>query len=164
MANGVTLYLDFDGVLHHDDVFWSRKVGIHMRAPGHALFEWMPILEDILRPYDNVRIVLSTTWVRVKSFEFAKKQLSGALAARVDGATFHRREMSRFHFENLSRGAQILADVSRRNPDHWLAIDNDDMDWPVEFRDNLIKTQDHLGLSEPAVQLALRERLSALLS
>ena len=159
---GVVLYLDFDGVLHHDEVYWSRKRGIHIRAPGHRLFEWAEILEEILAPYSEVSIVLATSWVRVKSYEFAKKQLSPALQSKVIGATFHRREMNKFVFENTARGEQIYADVKRRQPTAWLAIDNDDVGWPSHCRSNLIKTDDALGLSDPNVQAEIRTRLKKL--
>lgn len=159
---GIILYLDFDGVLHDDDVVWSRKRGIHMRTPSRFLFEWMPILEFLLQSYPEVKIVLSTSWVRVKSFDLAKKQLSPSLQSRVIGATFHRREMSKFKFDNQSRGAQIFSDVQRRCPATWFAIDNDDYEWPDHCRHQLIKTDDRSGLSDPRVQIAIQERLTAL--
>lgn len=158
-GSGPVLYLDYDGVLHHDEVYWSRGKGIHIRAPGHELFEWAHILADLLAPYPEVRIVLSTSWVRQKSFDFALKQLAPPLRVRVIGATFHRREMNKSTFDNMARGAQIYADVQRRRPTAWLAIDNDDEYWPSHCRDRLIKTEDHLGLSDPVVQSAVRVRL-----
>ncbi len=159
---GCVVYLDFDGVLHDDDVVWSRKLGIHMRTPGRVLFEWMPVLEELLHPHPEVKVVLSTSWVRVKNFDFAKKQLSSELQSRVIGATFHRRQMSKFEFDNQSRGAQILSDVRRRCPLTWFAIDNDDEAWPALCRQHLIKTDDRFGISDRGVQAAIRERLAAL--
>ncbi|XLZ73147.1 HAD domain-containing protein [Massilia sp. SR12] len=156
------VYLDFDGVLHHDAVYWSPKVGIHMRAPGAVLFEWAPILEQLLAPYPGAKIVLSTSWVRVKSFDFAKKQLPQSLQERVVGATFHRREMRKWTFDNMSRGAQVYADVQRRQPAAWVAIDNDAYNWPGHCLQHLIKTEDHLGLSDPEVQAAIQTRFATL--
>lgn len=145
-------YLDFDGVLHDDSVYWSEKIGIHIRHPGRTLFEWMPILEELLAPYPETRIILSTSWVRVKGFEFAKLKLSPVLQARVVGATFHNRETQKFDFDNMSRGAQVLADVHRRNPATWFAIDNDAVAWPAAYRDRLVLTHDRTGISDPVVQ------------
>jgi hypothetical protein len=160
--NLAVLYLDFDGVLHDDAVYWSPKIGIHILTPDRTLFEWMPILESLLVPYPEVKIVLSTSWVRARSFNFAKRQLAPALQGRVIGATFHNREMSKCVFDCMSRGAQVLADVQRRRPAAWLALDNDDQNWPANCRENLIKTEDHLGLSAPEVQAAIRERLASI--
>lgn len=161
-ADLVVVYLDYDGVLHDDAVYWSRKEGIHIRAPGATLFEWSYILEQLLAPHPDIRIVLSTSWVRVKSFDFAKKQLPPSLQERVIGATFHRRQMSKFAFDQMSRGAQIYADVQRRRPTAWLALDNDADKWPASCIENLIKTEDRHGLNDPTVQLAVRVRLAAL--
>lgn len=156
------LYLDYDGVMHHDNVYWSREKGIHIRdATGRTLFEWASILVDLLEPYSKVKIVLSTSWVKVKDFNFAKSKLPAALQSRVIGATFHHREMRKFEFDNMSRGAQIYADVQRRRPHAWFAIDNDDVSWPAHCLENLIKTQDHLGLSDPQVQNAIRAALAS---
>lgn len=154
------LYLDFDGVLHDEQVYFHPRRGIYIETPDRTLFEWMPILDELLTPQPDVRIVLSTSWVRVKSFEFAKKQLSPALQERVVGATFHRRHMRKESFAHLPRGEQIAQDVFRRAPQSWFAIDDDAMHWPEWCRDNLIKTNGSYGISDPKVQEAIRTMLA----
>jgi len=151
--------LDFDGVLHDDQVYWHPKRGIYVGTPGRALFEWMPVLEDLLAPYPDVKIVLSTSWVRVKSFDFAKKQLSRSLQNRVIGATFHRRHMRKDEFAALPRGVQIARDIARRKPQEWFAIDDEHEGWPEQFLYNYIRTDPAKGISEKSVQSAIRERL-----
>lgn len=98
--------------------------------------------------------------MRVKGFEFAKRQLTQSLQSRVIGATFHNRETQKFDFDNMSRGMQICADVGRRMPARWLAIDNDVQGRPAWCRDHLIKTEDRLGLSELVVQQLNRKMLA----
>lgn len=154
-------YCDYDGVLQDDAVYWSRREGIHIRTPGRKLFEWAFILEELLAPYPDVKIVLSTSWVRFKRFDFAKRRLPSGLQSRVIGATFHSKETHRYEFDNMSRGMQIYADVERRLPARWFAIDNDDHGWPSWCRDHLIKTDDRLGLSELAVQNQIRRMLAS---
>lgn len=154
-------YCDFDGVTHDDAVYSSRHGDLHMRTPGRTLFEWLPLLEDLLDPYPDVKIVLSTSWVRFKGFEFAKSRLTAGLQSRVIGATFDNRHIQKFDFDGMSRGLQICADVERRMPARWFAIDNDEKDWPAWCRDRLIKTDDRLGLSEPAVQDQIRKMLAS---
>jgi hypothetical protein len=154
-------YLDYDGCMHDDAVYFHPRRGIYMATPERALFEWMPILEKLLAPYPQVKIVLSTSWVCVRSFTFAKRQLSAALQARVIGATFHSRAMRREVFELMSRGEQILADVARRQPYRWFAIDNDSEGWPPHLRRQLVLTHDRLGVSEVAVQHEIAEILAS---
>lgn len=156
------LYLDYDGVLHDEEVYFHPRRGIYIETPDRTLFEWMPILDELLRPYPDVRIVLSTSWVRARSFEFAKKQLSPMLQERVIGATFHRRLTRKEWFASLPRGEQIAQDVFRRVPQSWFAIDDDAMYWPEWCRDNLIKTNGSCGISDPAVQEAIRMMLDRL--
>ena len=65
-----TLFLDFDGVLHPDEVY---RVGgrIVLRVDGFSLFEWSSILDELLAPYPGTQIVLSTSWVRILGFDEA---------------------------------------------------------------------------------------------
>jgi hypothetical protein len=153
------LYLDYDGVLHDDEVYFHRKRGIYIKTPGRVLFEWMPILEEILAAHPEVKIVLSTSWVRFRSFDFAKGKLSGVLRERVIGATYHKRFMRKEWFVTLPRGEQIAQDVLRRGPKAWFAIDDDFHQWPDWCWDNLIRTYGSVGISDPEVQFAIRTML-----
>ncbi|OWW18189.1 hypothetical protein AYR66_01820 [Noviherbaspirillum denitrificans] len=156
------LFLDFDGVLHDENVLFHPKRGIFMNTPGRVLFEWTPILEELLAPYPEVAIVLSTSWVRVRGFSFARSRLSPMLQSRVIGATFHSRYMHPVAFGHLPRGVQVSDDMLRRGPKSWFALDDDDFGWPAWCRDNLIKTNGHMGISEPKTQYAIQEMLKRL--
>ena len=153
------IYLDFDGVLHDSEVYYHSKRGIYIETPGRFLFEWMHILEDLLAPYPEVSLVLSTSWVKVRSFDFAKSQLSKSLQEKVIGATFHQRYFHRAEFSLLSRGEQIEQDVLYRKPSSWFAIDDDAVYWPEYLRGNLIHTNGTLGISEHRVQKAIHAKL-----
>ena len=156
------LYLDYDGVIHDSEVFIHPKRGIYIETPGRILFEWMPILEDLLLPHPDVRIVLSTSWVPSKGFSFARRQLSKHLQNRVIGATYHNRYMRKDVFPYLSRGAQITSDVARRLPDSWFAIDDDVSEWPEWCLNRLVQTNGTLGISCPDTQERIRSMLNAL--
>ncbi|WP_151638727.1 HAD domain-containing protein [Noviherbaspirillum aerium] len=153
------LYLDFDGVLHHENVLTHPYRGIYIAAPGRTLFEWMSILEDLLAPHPDVAIVLSTSWVLGRSFDFAKSRLSPSLQKRVIGATFNHRLIRKDEFSLLSRGLQIAEDVSRREPKSWFALDDEHVGWPTWCREKLIRTDGAVGISDPDAQHAVRTRL-----
>lgn len=34
---------------------------MYLDTPGRTLFEWMPILDELLAPYSELRVVLSTS-------------------------------------------------------------------------------------------------------
>ena len=154
------LYLDFDGVLHHENCLWSPKRGPYLAAPpGHILFQHAEMLAELLAPYPAWKIVLSTSWVIQYGCERAAKRLPDLLRRRVIGATFHS-SMNLNEFQSMSRGLQIWADVQRRLPKQWIALDDQGFNWPAWCRENLIQTDDVLGLRTPAVLTRLNEILS----
>lgn len=152
------LYLDFDGVLHHEDVWWHPRRGVYIKTPGYQLFEHVPLLEEALAEFPELKIVLSTSWVRYQRFSGSAKRLSPSLRERVIGATFHSR-MNRQVFESLPRGIQVMNDVARRKPRNWVALDDDLENWVPEYRNYLIHCDNVLGISAPGVLDALKQRL-----
>lgn len=158
------LYLDYNGVLHDSNVMRNRQRGLYLNNPDKKFFEWMPILEQLLVPVPALKIVLSTSWVRAVDFDAAKYELSPALRERVIGSTFHHPGIVQSVFDTTPRGLQILADVERRRPTSWCALDDDANGWPVAQRHRLIQTDGALGLSDPASQDALRQILARMQS
>lgn len=142
------LYLDFDGVLHTQDCFIVRKQGPFVNPP-HRLLEHMAVLEQCLAPYPEVRIVLSTNWVRRLGYIYACSVLSRPLRRRVVGATFHA-QMDWREFKQLTRAEQVLGDVQRRCPRWWLALDDDEEGWPQSVANHLVLTDGVLGLGKPS--------------
>jgi hypothetical protein len=157
-------YLDYDAVLHDGNVLRNRNRGVYIKTPGRTFFEWMPILEDLLAPYPDLKIVLTTTWVRELGFNETKYELSESLRDRVLGSTFLRPKVVKAEFDTMSRGMQIVGDAEWRKPTHWFALDDDDFGWPARYKDRLIKTSSQLGLSDPAVQEQVRQRLADIYS
>jgi hypothetical protein len=155
-------YLDYDAVLHDGNVLSSRSKGMYIKTPDRTFFEWMPILEDLLAPYPDLKIVLSTTWVRQLGFNEAKYELSTSLNERVIGSIFLHPKLVNAEFDVLPRGVQIWHDVERRKPSDWFALDDDSVGWPARCRDKLIQTDTKKGLSDPAVQELVRVRLAGM--
>jgi hypothetical protein len=163
VRGGVVLYLDFDGVLHPENVRRGPDTGPYVASPpGHALFEHAALLAQCLEPYPKLRIVLSTSWVRVfRSVRKVARRLPPALRRRVVGATFHG-EMNPAWFRSVPRGLQVWGDVCRRQPTAWLALDDDADGWPAVCRAQLVHTDPILGISAPAVLEELRARLASM--
>ena len=161
------LYLDLDGVLHHESVLWHPSRGIYMspyQASDHALFEWLPILEEELAPYPSAALVLSSSWCIRPGYAKTLERLPEQLRARFIGGTYHKRvhgadPATLASFQSTPRGMQILADVRRRKPRHWIALDDDVEDWPSQAIDNLVACEGTTGLSSPIVRRELRRKL-----
>lgn len=109
------LYLDFDGVLHHEDVRWSPKRGAYMNAPGEQLFAYADLLGRQLLQLPDLRIVLSTSWAVHYGFSRAAKRLPEGLRRRAIGATWHS-QMNRQVFDNTPRGLQVSMTYSAASP------------------------------------------------
>ncbi|MDH6149549.1 MULTISPECIES: HAD domain-containing protein [Paraburkholderia] len=160
-TGGLVLYLDFDGVLHPENVYMRTGRGPYIASPeGHELFEHAELLERVLLPYPDVKIVLSTSWVRVyQSVARVARKLPPELRARIVGATYHA-SMDPETFRRAPRGMQIWADVLRRQPTDWLAVDDDYLHWPSWAKDKLVKTHEILGISAPVVLAELSTKLA----
>jgi hypothetical protein len=158
------LVLDFDGVVHHENVLWHPRRGAYLHAPErYTLFQHVPLLEELLTPYPQVKIVLSTSWVLRYRCAGAAKRLSPSLRARVIGATWHS-QMPGDSFSYLSRGEQVSRDVKRRQPGSWLALDDDPTGWPDWALPHLLLTDPYEGISPEHLQLELRRQLALLAS
>ncbi len=159
---GAALYLDFDGVLHPEAVYWRPQRGAYIEdslaSAGHRLFEHAGLLTDLLEPYPHISIVLSTSWARHYRFSKASRRLPIGLRERVIGATFHS-QMDKVLFDRLSRGRQVLSDVERRQPTSWMAIDDTDEGWD-RARGNVVISDERYGIAEPSVLEKLRDLLS----
>jgi hypothetical protein len=156
------LYLDFDGTLHHESVWWHPRRGAYLIAPPrYKLFQHTGLLEEMLAPYPNVAIVLSTNWTRRYGFSKVAKRLPTGLRHRVVGATYHS-QMADDAFDLLPRWAQVIGDVHRRRPASWLAIDDDHIGWPVHLAKHLVVTDPYEGIGLPEVQAKLRGCLELL--
>jgi hypothetical protein len=161
--NDRVLFLDFDGVLHPDDVYRTRS-GLVLRAPGHLMMH-AGILVEILKEFPKVKISLSTSWVRILGYRRARAALPSGLQSLTVSSTWHSR-MPRAPFEGYdmhSRYRQIRAAVTRAGLTNWLALDDDPFaSWPDHDR-RLIRTDPDLGLSSVLTQEELRFKLRALM-
>lgn len=155
------LYLDYDGALHHEAVYWNPGTSRpFLRAPErYRLFQHTPLLEDLMAPYPGIAIVLSTSWVHRYGMTKAAKELPAGLRSRVIGSTY---EAQGADFLYLPRGEQVATDVERRRPARWLALDDDPMGWPATALPHLMLTDPYEGISLPELVEVLRLRLAQL--
>ncbi len=149
------IFLDYDGVLHPDQVVNDRRLGVILRCDGHNLFEHTELLLSLLEPYPEIKIVLSTSWVRVLGFDQAKNRLPAELQERVVGATYS--ESMSEYFAGLSRYDQISDYVNEHEITDWIAIDDDGEGWPENENHRLVLTEDWGGIGEAAAQKQLQE-------
>lgn len=159
MVTDPVLYLDFDGVLHPADVRVSptdRRPRVYKRGQptDHPLFEHLQLLERLLEPYPQLRIILSTSWVREFGYEVALGQLTLSIQARVIGATL---------FPAPARYFCIQIDAEERGLTRWLALDDDLNCWPESDMARVVAPTDRLlGMAQPGVADELEAKLRKL--
>ncbi|WP_207000778.1 HAD domain-containing protein [Trinickia mobilis] len=153
------LFLDIDGVLHRGNAYVTGD-RIVSSAPGSIeLFEYVPVLEDLLRPYPDTGIVFSTDWAYRFGVDYTREMLpSQFLRERVTGATYQGCLFDERFWPMLSRGEQVLDYVRRHSLRQWLAID-DRRDGFEGHWQRLVHCQSESGLGDIAVIELLRRRL-----
>ena len=131
------LYLDFDGVLHP--------------VKGGEPFAAVPVLEWLLEPYADLKIVLSTSWIKTYGYHQSLDFLPEGIRRRVIDGTYGPRPAGAF-FSTLTRWEQILGHVQQLRPDRWLALDDDDRGWPMAECRHLVRMSPLTGLLDPVAQ------------
>lgn len=153
------LFLDFDGVIHRLAALRTRR-GLVSSDPSIQLFEYASVLEEVLRPYDEVEIVLSTSWVPTLGFNRARDALPlASLRARVAGATYHSRYHDAKFWPIIGRGIQVLRYVHVHRLHHWLAID-DQVDGFDDRDEHVVRCDERLALGDSGTVALLRRRLA----
>lgn len=116
---GDFLFLDIDGVLHPVGVDYSFS---------SRFFSHLPRLEELLREFDSVDVVISSDWRRAETIEQLQRYFSVDIQHRIIGATpqidpnvvvHHRRQLE----------IQAWLDGNGRSDAEWVALD----DWPSSF-------------------------------
>lgn len=156
------LFLDFDGVLHPDAVFLGRA-GPQLRGEGE-LFMWADVLDRELQAFPELKIVLSTSWVRNLGFARAKKRLPSSVQARIVGSTWHssmgKEWADSVWWDTATRYGQIARYAARAAISDWVAIDDDVEGWSSADRFRLVATHPNEGISNAATLLELRAKLA----
>lgn len=113
------LFLDIDGVLHPVGVDYSFS---------SRFFSHLPRLEELLREFESVDVVISSDWRRAESVELLRRYFSADIQHRIIGATpqidpnlvvRYRRQLE----------IQTWLDGNGRSDAEWVALD----DWPSNF-------------------------------
>jgi hypothetical protein len=150
----MTLFLDFDGVLHPPEVYLiSGMPKLRDHEPGEYLFCWLPDLTEVLEGID-VDIVLSTSWKDHLGLERAVAYLSGEIRSRILGSTANQAK------ERITRYQAIERYVAEHDlGDAWVALDDDMFGWPDEKRWHLVRSIGIRGISCPELKRELRDKL-----
>jgi hypothetical protein len=162
------IFLDFDGVLHHENVSLKKchpAARRHLKesdrrfltrdgklVKGKNLFEHADRLAVALEPFPDVRIVISSTWREHFRPEALLRFLPAPLADRVIGHTPFCSQNS----EDGTRLLEVLAyiDGNGHTGEPWVALDDQArlfLDDDLVCSDNLFLLKGAEGLTPEAV-------------
>lgn len=180
MGDGMqVVYLDVSHVLHPSV---STYVLVHGKSPwrdGHTKYEHLAVVEGLLEPYPDVRIVLSD-WTPVVHETGQVVERLGTLAKRVVGSLYNdmttkvrrvvplrsggEREIgySPDDFRRMSRAQAVRAHAAWSKLQGWVAVTSDYFDWTPEERAKHVVITDMLdALGTSAAQRAFSAALAA---
>lgn len=148
-----TLFLDFDGPLHSAEIQAINRHGEFIPHP--ELFAGVPVLNELLKPFPNVQIVVSSDW-RLVVDDDTLKQLIGPLSTRFAGI---------MEISVSSRVEAIKEEARRRQLSKWLALDDHPTVAKVGKADSRFIVCDPIvGIASPAVQQELVKKIHALIT
>ena len=133
------LFLDFDGVLHPSSI-----------AADHPDdFSKLPLLENWLRQYPEVDIVISSSWREILRMEALREIFSEDLRHRIVDACpiiSINEETNYYRFEEIMTWIKL-----EKYDGLWLALDDATHEFPPFF-DRLVNCQKHIGIDESVIK------------
>ncbi|WP_231949997.1 HAD domain-containing protein [Paraburkholderia caribensis] len=118
-----TLFVDFDGTLHVGNAYIDENNDISLDT-GRPLLEFAPLLVELLAPYPEVEIVLTTSWARRLPDERVIAYLPPELRPRVIGTTSNIKPRRSYVLDGTERTHIITSYAYGKRLKHWLAIDD----------------------------------------
>ncbi|KVT96551.1 hypothetical protein WK60_08425 [Burkholderia ubonensis] len=160
-----TLFLDFDGTLHAGHALIDTQNQICLDS-GRSLFEFSPLLVEMLSPYPAVEIVLTTSWLRTLPFDEVVAYLPAELADRVVGTTKDISPRLGELKSGTDRTAAIASYAYGKRLRNWLAVDDSVHGAykfgrePGELLHHFVLLDAERGISDEQVQQRIRSWLA----
>jgi hypothetical protein len=158
------IYLGISGVLHPSRSLYELLEGRSPWDAGHRPYEAVPILENALLNWPDVRIVLTSTQPWSEGLPTVLAELGSSLSPRVLGFTYEdlttklrrgRRHLplSDEDYWRLNKSEIVRLHVQWLRPQAWVAVDDDTILWTEDERhQHLVEVDGGKGLLEQAAQ------------
>jgi hypothetical protein len=160
-----TLFVDYDGALHSGHAVLDAD-GLVSLDSGRPLFQYAPLLIEMLEPYPAVEIVLTTSWLEAMPTEKVIAYLPPELARRVVDTTKGRKARFSYMQNGSGRTDIITSYAFGKRLCRWLAIDDSVYGvyhfgrQPGELMRNFLLLDSTRGISDEPAQVRIREWLT----
>lgn len=135
MASSAYIFMDFDGVTHP----WGEMED----------FRCLPLIESVVREFEEVRIVISSDWRMLFSLQKLKMRFSEDIRPRIAGVTPHMLPKHGAELHGL-REREAMLWLAQHNADKdavaWCALDDAPGNWLTRSR--LVLTDFKRGFTE----------------
>ncbi|WP_454826660.1 HAD domain-containing protein [Paraburkholderia xenovorans] len=152
------LYLNFDGVLHPDQVLYADGCIPSLTAAGHRELENANILAEILGDRKGVNIVLNTWWTFYIGVDTCTDFLPTSLACRVIGSVLESAPKYCTRPMRLYEAEKLILNC----PDQYVVLDHSNAVYRPDLIGNLLFTNPEEGLSNRAARRSLERRIRML--
>lgn len=153
-----TIYLSFGGVLNVGHGVLDQFGGVTLDT-GRPLFEYAPYLIDVLAPYSQVQIVLTTSWLHSLGAERTIALLPDHLLRKVVSTTLGTPPRLGEIKDGTAKTMSIMRHAARHGVSKWLALDDDAWGVPSGFEEHFLHTDSEKALGSPEARKQLREWL-----
>lgn len=116
-----TILLDYDGTLHAGQALLDNDGEITLDT-GRPLFEFAPLLVEMLKPYPRVEIVLTTSWLKTLAADTVISCFQPELARRVVDTTRLLKPRLSYEQSGAGRTDVIVSYAYGKRLKSWLAI------------------------------------------
>ncbi|MEX3984065.1 HAD domain-containing protein [Paraburkholderia sp. EG287A] len=159
-----TLFVDFDGTLHVGHASMDEHGEIALDT-GRPLFEFAPLLVDLLAPYPEVVLVLTTSWLMTLNAREVASRLPLELVRRVVGTTRDIKPRLSYLLNGTARTYVIASYAYGASLTKWLAIDDSVFGAegfgrePGELSHHFVLLDSAQGLGDPGAQQRVKQWL-----
>ncbi len=133
------LFLDFDGVLHPEPCYADAQ-----------LFCRLPLLENLLRGFPDVDVVISSTWRETRTIDELRARFSADIGRRIIGVTPKWLDLPElFEIIGYQRHTEVEGWIRQSGKpwEKWVALD--DKPWLFKpFLSNLVVCDTAIGLND----------------
>lgn len=155
-----TLFLSFGGVLNvgHGLVDDNGLVTLDSCQP---LFEFAPYLADVLTPWPQVQIIVTTSWLQTLGAERTIALLPDELRRRVVGTTIRTPPRLGEIKDGTAKTMTVIRHAAKYGLTRWLVLDDEAWGVPSGYEQHFLHTDSDTALGAPEARKHLREWLEA---
>jgi hypothetical protein len=149
-----TIYLNLDGALSAGRVVVNDQGATHVDS-GRPMFEFARVFSELIRPYVEVQVVLTASWIHLLSPKMISARLPRELIRRVVTCATAVPCPESQAIGGTSDPVFIISHANENSVQTWIALQNKAYDVPRGFEEHFLVSVDDLGIGCPDLRANL---------